>query len=287
MRQRAGFTLVEVLVALGILSLLLLVIFGLLGSFSGEQRVQAAVAETQGKVRRAAEVLGQEVRAAAFGALSDDPYISRRDRISFLLLSGPAGLSVLPAENFASNEYLDIFSGEALELGVGDEVTLVNNAGAARTFAITATEELGGGAWRIYHAGCANGVSYTASTLLFATKRVGLKYDENKEQIDYYEDGETYDLVYGVQGFKIRYQYLKNGATEVTDPAGFNPTDGPPLRRFTDEAGNEYELRGVVLYVKTERKVGNRTARVTSEIPVPLVSADTIFVTQVESCQVE
>src|SRR5690625_1229342 len=93
-RQR-GVTLVEILVALAVFSVVMAIAYG---AINGSLRVQAdqeAATTTQGKLRRIVEVITQDLRGAVFGSITTQPYASDNSQVSLLMLTGGAGYTVL------------------------------------------------------------------------------------------------------------------------------------------------------------------------------------------------
>src|SRR5690625_3286969 len=89
-RQR-GVTLVEILGALAVFSVVMAIAYG---AINGSLRVQAdqeAATTTQGKLRRIVEVITQDLRGAVFGSITTQPYASDNSQASLQILTGGAG----------------------------------------------------------------------------------------------------------------------------------------------------------------------------------------------------
>jgi len=94
MRGKQGFTLIEIVVSLGILSLLLGITYKSIVGFMQLRQHQDAITATQAKLRRVIEVFTQELRSSVFGAIIDEPYESGDRAVSFALLKGNSGFKV-------------------------------------------------------------------------------------------------------------------------------------------------------------------------------------------------
>ena len=105
MRSRIsnGFTLVEALIALAILGLVLGIAFAAISQGLRVQSGQEAATATQARLRRITEVFTQEIRSAVLGAVSNTPYTSGANSISFMLLDGGAGFQVTTIDAASNN----------------------------------------------------------------------------------------------------------------------------------------------------------------------------------------
>ena len=221
MKRTSGITLVELLIALAILSTVIaLSSSGIIGTLRA-QSINEANTSSQAKMRRISEVLTQEVRGAVLGGIAAEPYASGENSVSFLLLDGGAGYQVLPfissfnQKNFKSQNRVRVATGDRPEELINSQALLVNTNGEAVVFDVsTVSGEVSGeakakdGAYVVRH-NCTDTIPYTNSMLLFKVKTTGIEYDKNSGTLLQTEanEPEPNELAFDLSEFSVKYVY--------------------------------------------------------------------------------
>src|SRR5690554_4980633 len=168
MRRDNGLTLLEILIAL--------VVFGVVAAVATSgvinvlrlQATNEAASSAQAKLRRITEVFTQELRSAVLGGVTNAPYVSGANQISFLLLDGGAGYHVLPHDSGNNNSFKNANNvsiatgGKQAEVRadiLDSEVLMVNNNGDAVIMTVTGVNKVGGASstkFALTHPACAN-----------------------------------------------------------------------------------------------------------------------------------
>lgn len=206
MPRRHGYTLIEILIALTLLLLFLGLAYRGVLSFMHVREQQDAIAATQAKLRRVLEVLTQDLRGSVLGAITDEPYPSNDQAVSFALLKGSSGFKVY-TDNPAtwSDAYKTWILAEDPDLQPGDRVLLVNQEKKAVLLTVSGIRPLATHRWAIEHATCRNTLTYRSNTLLFGIKLYGIRYDEAHKTLVLNEDGDEAPLAFGISDFTIQY----------------------------------------------------------------------------------
>jgi len=222
MKRSSGITLVELLIALAILSTVIaLTSSGIIGSLRA-QNLNEASTSAQAKIRRVSEVLTQEVRGAVLGGIAADPYPSGEHSVSFLLLDGGAGYQVLPfinstnQANFSDRDRVRVATNTSPQELDDSQALLVNANGQAIVFNVTNVNNSAGsdGAYVVRH-GCTNTIPYTNSMLLFKIKTVGISYDDETgtllQKVANQENPDS--LAFDLSTFDVKYVYQDSNGT--------------------------------------------------------------------------
>jgi prepilin-type N-terminal cleavage/methylation domain-containing protein len=225
MKQRHGFTVVELLIAITILAIVLaLASQGIITSLKAKSS-QESLVSAQEKARRIAQVISQDVRGSVFGAIIDKPYTSTTQNVSFLVLDGGAGFNVtaVGTNQFTVSSSLN----STTDLGsTGDSLLVVtNNSG----FLFKINNITGSGnTYQVTYNACVAGVSApaisaSAPALMFRVKRVGYRYNSTTRTLfrqinDNTEEVVAFDLKSANNGFgyDIDYVYAVNDGSSTT-----------------------------------------------------------------------
>lgn len=255
-----GFALTELLIAIAIFGIVMLVAYSAIGGSLRVQADQEAVTTAQGKLRRVMEVLTQDLRSAVFGSITAEPYLPAADQVSFMMLSGGAGYTVLPPSSlpgFPGSQQLRVQMPAAADLP-GRQVVMINNAsGLGVVLPVTSVTDEGDGVWRL-HSSCRNTIAYELNNmLLFEVSTIGLRYDADEQMVMLAEaGGDEVPFAFGLNEFRIEYVYRdEDGGVEVLDTPHLNANGVPPrsyeedgelktLSRIQFVAGAEAVSRG-------------------------------------------
>ncbi len=292
MRRTDGFSLIEVLIALAI--------FVVVASLAGSGIVQAlrlqALNETatslQAKLRRVNEVVGQDLRSAVFGGLTDTPVASGATGVSFTLADGGQGYEVQPSggASFPHSANVDIFAvaADAAALGLdGAEAMMVNQVGEGIVYTVTNVTRVGPMAdqrWNVVHAGCNNTIAYAPPVRLFSVASVGYRFDADAgELLRQVGAGAERVLAFGLSDVTFAYAYEAEDGTTVVRATPFDDGDGP--LRVADVGGLAHVLSGIQVTVTAEEGAGGgRTVERTYVSHVRLPDAGTVNLRSVVSC---
>ena len=212
-------TLIEVLIALAVLTILIAVAYGAIAQGVKVQSGQEAATSTQARLRRITEVFTQELRSAVLGAVSNTPYASGSSAVSFALLDGGAGFQVTGIS--AANNRLSVATtaSSGSQLSLEGEAMVVDAGGQAVIFPVRSVSISSPGTATVETtaAGCFAGLSEFSevgnrNALLFDVKTMGLRYAED-EGILYLKEGQAEEqaLAFDLSQVSIDYVYQENG----------------------------------------------------------------------------
>src|SRR5690554_5781419 len=125
-----GMTLVELLVALAVFSIVLVIAYAAINGSLRIQSDQEAATTTQGKLRRIIEVVSQDLRSSVFGSITDAPYSSNQNQVSFMMLTGGAGYTVVPPNSlvdFPIERRIHVQMDDARHL-VGHDIVMIESS---------------------------------------------------------------------------------------------------------------------------------------------------------------
>lgn len=264
MRNRAGMTLVEILVALLVFAVVLSIAYGAIVGSLRMQADQEALTTTHAKLRRIVEVVGQDLRSAVFGSITDSPYRSDEHQVSFMLLTGGAGYPVLPHDkgnndSFMNAANVDIVAADATHL-IDRKVVMINGNGTGVLLDITGASRSGNdGSWNLKHPQCSNTIPYTPGTLIFAIETHGLRFDHSRGAI-YSEvgSGSEVPFAFDVSGLRFDYVYTSPTAGEPAVHAQPFRSGGRPVRTYQRD-GHTYTLTRLQVVVEGDAISRGRT----------------------------
>lgn len=236
-----GLTMVEVLIALAILSIVLGLAYGAITSSLRVQSTQEAATTTQAKLRRIVEVVSQDLRGAVFGSITDDPYTSGSQQVSFMMLTGGAGFSVLDRPNFHNATSFEVLmSGDHVRSG--DQIVLVNRAGNGVVMNVSTVS--GSGGRRTVTGSCRNTIDFEGGVLMFLVETTGIRYSaaDNNMYLRV-KGGSEQPFAFDLEGLRFDYVYTHLESANNADPPSettvittepVRGTNGVPVRSYYD-----------------------------------------------------
>ncbi len=259
--RQAGMTLVEMLIALGILGVIIAFASSGIVQALMVNRLQQDATNTQSKLRRVTEIVTQDLRSAVLGTLVDFPADAGHRSVSFLLLSGDGGIAVEPSpgSEWGSKSHTYVYSSnpDAVDALVGGPAILVNGRGEG-VFIPTVTSV--GGSWsgsgsapRINHSGCTIPVNYTPNTRIYGVYALGFEYKPDERTL-YQHTFDTQGLIeepmaYNLSEFALQYEYTSASGTLIEDAP--RRVDGAP-QPVIEDGGTEYELTRLHLTMRSD-----------------------------------
>ncbi len=223
-KSKFGFTLIEMLIALGILSIVLML-------------------ASQGIL------MVLRMHRTQLGGLSESPYPATSTSLSFALIDGGVGY---PVTAMASNAVQIVApSLLASDLQAGDSIMVTNQDGAS--FIATVNSIGGNISYTINFNNCSTGVNYTANSLLYKVKPIGYNYNQITKTLNYQIANQAQQPVANdISAFKIAYVYELADGTTVNQN---NPiiANGIP-QKFGQIAGQDASLVRLRLDITAEGK---------------------------------
>lgn len=251
-RARAGFTLVEILVALLIFSIVAALAGSGIVSSLRMQQLNEANTGLQGKLRRITEVISQDLRSTVLGGLTSSPYPPTSNAISFVLADGGQGFQVLQT-NY-TNGQKGIYSNAAPTV-LNRRALVVNGSGEGTVQTVTGVSGPSGGAYALTHPNCST-VAFGEPMRLFVVESVGYAFDSVSGTLTRATFGSpiVYEPVaFGLSAFRIEYAYAApDGTLELRTTPYFNGT--VPLR-VQNISGVEYTLQSIQVTIAAQETV--------------------------------
>lgn len=262
-KRIAGFTLIEVLIAVAIFGVVITLAYGgIVNSLTGQVRQESTVA-AQGKLRRIVEVMTQELRSAVFGSIIDAPYTSNDSAVSFLLLNGGAGYAM--SKYNMGDSQIEVVSSSLGSLA-GRRVLIVNPQGTGvLTTVQSATVNGGKSTLRL---SCGVPMAHTVNTLLFEVSALGVRFDPSTSEMYLREGlgGDELPYAFGISDFRIDYVYATVGADPIVRTSPYRNL-GRPERTF-EQGGREYTLARLQVVINTDAvsREGTTTHALSSQV---------------------
>lgn len=262
-----GMTLVEALIALVILGLVLSLAYGAITNSLQVQSQQEAIVTSQAKLRRIMEVISQDLRSAVFGSITDNPYTSNSEQVSFMMLTGGAGYPVLQRPNFSTSNSFEALITDTTGL-IGSQVVLVNSDGQGVVVPVNGVSSGTSAASRTISLSCSNTINYGTGVLMFQIETTGIRYDADEDNMFIRTAGvDEQPFAFDVSNARFDYVYT------FTEPApGFTGSPaqtvlvrtqpergahGLPVRTFT-QSGYIFTLTRLQVVVETIADVNGR-----------------------------
>ncbi len=279
-----GITLVELLVAVAVFSVVVLIAFsGIVGGLRVHVDQEAATA-AQGKLRRVVEVVSQDIRSAVFGSVVSVPYAPDAESVSIMLLSGGTGFSVIASDpgSFATSNQVTVIAENGDDLA-GSQVAVVNGNGEGVLFDVSSVSGGSSDEWVLQHA-CQNRIAFTPNNmLLFEVETLGLRYDEDSGTIWQRQGaGNEIPFAFDVSDFRIDYIYTSQTASDPFDRRSAPALDGGvPTREYID-AGDRFRLARLQVVVSASEASRGDTIDRTYSGQIDLSSNESFFVKEVQ-----
>ncbi len=291
-RRQAGFTLVEILVAL----LIFAIVVALAGSGIVQsmrmQRINEANTGMQGKLRRITEVISQDLRSTVLGGLAIHPYTPSSIAVSFSLADGGQSFQVDESVYTSGSKRIYANAGSAEAVGTnGRRVLVVNAEGEAtvQTVGASGTGSLGNSLWSVSHSACTP-VPYEYPVRLFVVDSVGYRFDPGpgagagtlfrRSMGD--AAGEE-PVAFGLSEFRIQYAYRGDNGTLRLENQPF--TSGNAVLRVTSIGGVAYTLESLQVTVAAEEQIaGGRVVERSYVSQITMPSTGSITFRSVVSC---
>lgn len=268
MKREHGLTLIETLIALFVFGVVAAIATTGVINVLRVQNLNEAATSAQAKLRRVTEVFTQELRSAVLGGVTNSPYVSGTNQISFLLLDGGAGYQVLPHDNGSNNSFRNAenvqisTSGPLADLQTelqGSQVLMVNANGDAVVLDITNVQSNGTNRYRLVHPACSNTIDFTRNTLIMSVRSLGLSFDAASGDL-FQRTGTTgtpVPLAFDLDGLALQYVYQESDGTPHVLAAPLLE-DGVPSKE-SSISGTKVTLTRVQLTVTaSETTTGNR-----------------------------
>lgn len=260
-RLKQGVTLVEMLVALAIFGIVMAIAYAAINGSLQIQSDQEAATTTQGKLRRVVEVLTQDLRSAVFGSITNAPYASDNNQVSFMMLTGGAGYTVLSPGSLTTfpvegSFRVQIADGRPL---VGRDVVMINSTtGEGVVRPITGARSDGANVW-ILESSCRNTLEYDLNNMLiFEVATIGMRFDAETNRIMVTEGGlPEASFAFDVSDFRIEYVYSSGAAAPETRTTPVLGDEGVPVRTYVDD-GELYTLQRVQFVVAADAESRGR-----------------------------
>lgn len=289
MRRQAarGVTLVEVLVALAVFGVVMAIAYGAINGSLRIQSDQEAATTTQGKLRRIVEVITQDLRSSVFGSITNAPYSSDENQVSFMMLTGGAGYTVVPPAlllDFPTNMFIHVQMEDASHLVGNDIVMIESSERVGVVLPVTGAYEDPSrpGVWEL-SSSCRNTIDYVQhNTLIFEIETIGLRFDEASDSIRTISaSGDEAAFAFGISDFRVDYVYMSGDDLDVrSEPV---KVDGVPQRSF-DNSGDTFVLQRVQFAVAADADSRSRTTEHAYTGQVELSSNQHFTVEEIVPC---
>jgi len=277
-RKVAGLSLVEVLVALAIFSIVMAIAYGAILNGLNTHSNQEATVSAQAKLRRVIEVISQDVRSAVFGSIIDSPYTSGENEVSFLLLTGGAGFALAPYG--LNTTQVDVIS-STVGPRTGSQVVIVNQQGRAVLTRVTGVSSLSGR--QRLSLSCSVPVAHTTNTLLFEVTSLGISYDEGSQELSIRMGrGAEAPFAFDISDFRVEYVYTADGEAPRTFDGPVR-TAGVPERTFFSGT-TEFTLSSLQFAIGTEATTRSGTRQHSYSAQVNLLSSQDFMLRELTSC---
>jgi prepilin-type N-terminal cleavage/methylation domain-containing protein len=260
--KRQGFTLIELLIALAVLGIVLGIASSSIVQYLGIQSDQEAATSAQSRLRRATEIVSQELRGAILGAVIDTPYTANNSQLSVALLDGAAGYQVTSFGATTTTIISTATTAADTGFAANDVIMLVGSNGKAilRKINTLTQGSSGSNKWQLNHTSCTMPTSTSGNLpiepLLFKVRTLGYKFNTASSSLFANERGVETNVAFNITGFNIDYIYLSNTGATHTLQAGATPN------RTVTDGGITYTLdRLQVTMTAKERSRGKDVTR--------------------------
>ncbi len=288
MRRTSGLTLLEALVALAIFGLIaVMATIGVSGALRA-QSLNEAVTSSQSRLRRVTEVFTQELRSDMLGGLSNAPYVSSSQAVSFLTLVGGAGDPVDYQDNgnnasFEQANNINLIWGDngvdPAGLLTGHHLLMINGDGDAIVFKVTNVVDNGNGTYNVVHAGCDNTIPYVDTrTMTMRSRSVGFRFDPTTGTLyTKVGSGPEVPMAFGLGSVRLEYVYETDSGGTVVRSTPLTDSSGLPVRQGLVNGQNATLQRVGLTVTATGGSGASKVTRVVSgEVAISTGSSLTI-----------
>jgi type II secretory pathway pseudopilin PulG len=280
-RQRLGITLVELLIALFVFSIVALLAGSGIVQALRVQSLNEANTSLQGKLRRVTEVISQDLRSTVLGAVVDAPFASGTDQISFTIAVGGQGYEVrqVSGNPWPANVFR-VFTDEQ-PVVAGDRILIVNGNGLGATVPVSGVTDLGNGRFDVsLGGGCTTAVGFSHPVRMFVVDAVGYRLLANGDLQRQAVGEAAQALAFDLSAFEVEYAYRhQDGTLELRDDPRTD-SDGTPLR-----VAGPRVLESVRVRLAAEQTIfGNRTVERAYVAQIALPPPGSVNLRSVVSC---
>lgn len=284
MKQRKGFTTIELIIGLAILAIVMMVALQAMAQILRIQSDQEAFTSVQSKLRRIGEVISQDVRGSIFGGVINVPRTSDSSGFSVALISGGVGYQVLPYTNTAATSLQalgsPLFGGtDRAFLYAGGQGVVLPLSSAPSVSGNTFTLNLSGCGATLPFVGNSTAAGTANSTLVFPVRAAAYWLDSSSQTLRYQENGQAaQDVAYNITQFEVEYLY-SDGGSYVANPSGYN--DGGTVQ-MSLASGQVLSGLRITLSARERSFGGYKTRTYNSEIA--LASNGVLSLNRVVTC---
>lgn len=280
-RRRLGITLVELLIALFVFSIVALLAGSGIVQALRVQSLNEASTSLQGKLRRVTEVISQDLRSTVLGAVVDAPYASGADQISFTVAVGGQGYEVrqVGGNPWPANVFR-VFTDQQ-PVVAGDRILIVNGSGLGATVPVSGVVDQGNGRFDVsVGGGCTTTVGFSHPVRMFVVDAVGYRLLANGDLQRQAVGEAAQSLAFALSAFEIQYAYRHgDGSLELRD-APRTDAAGTPLR-----VDGQRVLESVRVRLAAEQTIfGNRTVERAYAAQIALPPPGSVNLGSVVSC---
>lgn len=279
-RGRAGFTLVEILVALLIFAIVAALAGSGIVSSMRMQQLNEANTSLQGKLRRITEVISQDLRSTVLGGLTSTPYAPTSSAVSFALADGGQGFQVLQTDYTSGQKR--IYSNTP-PTALNRRALVVNGSGEGTVQTITGVSGPSSGAYALTHNACST-VAFGEPMRLFVVESVGYAFDSVSGTLSRSTvNGATVPVAFGLSDFRIEYAYAApDGTLQLRTTPYFN---GAVPLRVQNVSGVEYTLQSLQVTISAQEAIsGGQVVERSYVSQVAMPASGSVNLRSVVSC---
>jgi len=278
---RRGITLVELLIAL--------LVFSIVAVLAGSGIVQAlrvqslneANTSLQGKLRRVTEVISQDLRSTVLGAVVAAPFASGNGQVSFTTAVGGQGYEArrIGGNPWPGANIFRVFTDQQ-PVAAGDRILIVNAAGAGVTVPVGSVNPLSNGRYDVsVGGGCTISIPHVLPVRMFVVDAVGYRLLGNGDLQRQVVGEDPQALAFALSDFVVDYGYRDQDGTLTMRSAPLTDA-GTPLRIDGTETLESLRVR-----VAARQPIfGNRTVERAYVAQIALPPPGTVNLRSVVSC---
>ena len=254
MRQNKGFTLIEMLITMGILLTVLTLASQGIVTIMKINQTQNAAAAAQAKLRSTSEAIELYIRGSTLGGLSAVPYAPSQSSISFASLTGSSGLQMTAASNTKATVLSSDLANTDFENGQALLVSGDGDAVAVKNVTVSAASS---GRYDVNYDTCNNAAFANINNAkLHSATLHGFRYDAAAQELYYQsQTGAEVPVAFNISKFELEYIYMAtNGGNAREILSTPEMVNGVPQK----EKGNK-TLRAVNILLEASFEVSGKT----------------------------